>query len=184
MNSSIHPHLKQDRLIASLVDAGDLSLSEAAHLQECAACRADRLTMEKEFSSLGDLAERYSPEPDRPAVLHFPKERAWVAWPLGWKASMASAFALLLVISATWYFTGPFKTPAPFQEVANGTTPGDQELMSEINRLSENAIPRSYLYITGEYDKGLSEDFIRFVVPLEDHDAISRQNKKKGHAAC
>jgi hypothetical protein len=184
MKATLQSHLKEDRIIASIVDDRDLSASEAAHLLGCTECLSEKSKLEKSLFLLGNLAKHHSPEPRPQARIHLSKQRTWFARPLGWKASLASAFVLLLALSTTWYFTGSFRAPAPIQEIANGSKEGDHELMAEINRLSENAIPRTYLYITGEYDKGLSEDFIRFVAPLDDQDAIISRIQKKGQATC
>jgi predicted anti-sigma-YlaC factor YlaD len=177
-------HLEEDRIMASVIDEADLSPAEKEHLSECSGCREKKEKIQEEFALLGNLSEQFAPEPKRPFLRKKREPRPFLTSAFGWKLSLASAVAVLFAITATWYFSKPLRLQNSRQNAAEWTAATDQELMSEINAMAEDAFPRTYLYITGEYHKGLNDEFIRFIVPPVNNDSVSHLLKMKGRAAC
>ncbi|OGP57242.1 MAG: hypothetical protein A2V65_10945 [Deltaproteobacteria bacterium RBG_13_49_15] len=177
-------HLEEDRIMALIIDETDLSPVEKEHLSECADCRGKKEKIQEEFALLGNLAEKFAPESKRPVLRKKREPRPFLTSAFGWKLSLASAVAVLFTITATWYFFKPLRLQNSRQNASEWTAATDHELMSEINAMVETAFPRTYLYITGEYHKGLNDEFIMFIVPPVNNDSASRLFRMKGHATC
>ena len=59
------PHLEEDDMLRAVIDDTDLSALQRQHLAQCSQCRSHRQSLESELTHLGQLAERYAPEPLR-----------------------------------------------------------------------------------------------------------------------
>jgi hypothetical protein len=59
-----------------------------------------------------------------------------------------------------------------------------ERLMTEINGLVENALPPVYLDIVGETNLNMDEDFIDFLVPINEDAASISVLAKKGSILC
>jgi hypothetical protein len=169
-------HVSAADLVASIVAGEDLSPEARLHLQTCPECSRQRQRITDDLRALGSSARRFAPEPARKAVLpdRVPERspaRPW-GWTLGLSFAAAAAAALILVL-----------TPARPVFHPGGTLPGiaavdrddDAQLMAEVSRLEEDALPEGYKDISPEESPaGVDDDAtLDFVIPIDDDGGLS-----------
>lgn len=175
-------HLDESQLLRSIVDEAELPTSVREHLSACHRCRAGKERIEKSLMQLASMAVRFTPAaPERTC---WNPERVSRRWRLQWDwrfvraGGLAVAAVCLLVLGSSLYF-GTFPERAMVmldQESAN-----DAGLVADVNKLSENALPRLCLEICEESDGGLRDDFIEFVAPSPGRDLSS---EAEGYTIC
>ena len=174
------PHLAEDDMLRAVIDDTDLSTLQRQHLAECSRCRSRRESLESELTHLGQLAERYAPEPLRRTTVAHDKVRLPFSI-RGFAFSAATVVAVIIVVWAAFLIRN--QQQAPVGNLAQNMVEAER-LMTEINGLVENALPPVYLDIVGDTNLKTDEDFIDFLVPInEDADRVSVL-AKKGSILC
>ena len=181
---SIHntnePHLAEDDMLKAVIDDTDLSMLQQQHLAECSRCQSHRERLENELTHLGQLAERYAPQPLRRISVADDKARS----PLLTRRFTVSAAAVAAVIIVVWAtFLIRSQQQGGIGNLAQDMVEAER-LMTEVNVLVENALPQVYLDIVGETNLNMDEDFIDFLIPT--YDGVPRISAlaKKGSISC
>ena len=181
---SIHnhsePHLEEDDILQAVIDDTDLSELQQQHLVECSQCRTRREQLEQELTRLGQLAERYAPKPQRHIIVAEQKIRSPLFnWRIAFSA--AAVAAVILVVWGTSLIQNQ-------QQGSIGNLAQDmveaERLMTQVNILVENALPQVYLDIVGETSLNLDEDFMDFLIPVDESAAQISALAKKGSILC
>ncbi len=184
MSSDNGLHLKQDQVVRAVADEASLRHQLREHLSVCPQCRGEKDRLEESLSRLGQMAERFSPLSRRRVSLPAGKARTSFRWSWEWRAAFGVAVAVVFVM----FVVGG---AALFRSIHQGRVGQQaQELwepdpvMTEISRLSKNALPRAYLDISGESDSDLDEEFMQFIVPNTESDPLSYDSGEKGVELC
>jgi predicted anti-sigma-YlaC factor YlaD len=181
---SIHnhnePHLAEDDMLQAVIDDTDLSALQRQHLADCSRCRSHRESLESELTRLGQLAERYAPQPLRRITVAHDKVRSSFSIK-GFVFSAAAVAAAIIVVWATFLIRS--QQQAPVGNLAQNMVEAER-LMTEINGLVENALPPAYLDIVGDTNLNLDEDFIDFLIPTNEDAARISAFAKKGSILC
>ncbi len=173
-------HLAEDDILQAVIDDADLSALQKQHLAECFRCRSNKERLESELTNLGQLAERYAPEPLRRVSLA--KDKIWSPFLIRRFAfGAAAAAAAIIVVWAAFLIKGP--PPGSVGNLAQNMVEAER-LMTEINVLVENALPQVYLDIVGETNTNLDEDFIDFLIPTKGGAPRISALAKKGSLSC
>lgn len=165
MNLAKERHLDEQQLIQAVVDENDLPRSMQAHLVSCHQCRSSKVSFEQELGQLGQLAERYSPPPQRRITIPVHEARSPRGTFWNWRNAIAAAATVTAVLLVFWGTTS-FRQPTEFKIAG---TPSElmeaKRLMTEVNVLVENALPPLYLEITAEYEPDYDREFYQFLIP-------------------
>jgi hypothetical protein len=86
---------------------------------------------------------------------------------------MGTAVAALLVIGVIWWPGADLRVSDTSPPVAAWSEADDETFMAQIRDLTENELPQVYLDISEGLDVGDDEEFIDFIVPSLDPDALS-----------
>ena len=165
MNLDNEQHLDEQQLIQAAVDESDLPQSVKMHLGDCHQCRSEKESFEQEMAALGQLAERYAPQPQKRIVLPVQEARG-ARWTfLNWRHAVGAAASVAVVLMVFWGTT-------TFRNLTGYGTAGDpaelleaRQLMTEVNMLVDNALPPLYLEISAEYKPDEDKDFYQFLIP-------------------
>jgi hypothetical protein len=179
MKTADNDHLSERQFLQALVDAADLPAGASRHLSSCEACRHRLALRRRNLTAVGNMARRLAPSPPRylPIVDMARAPRGWfVRWRAASGLALAGAVALLLIGGLFWARLDD--NPGP--RMANRPAWPSDPVMVETGMLTENALPRIFLDLTGESDPLLDDEFIRFVVPSEEIGPLSRGPYKKG----
>ena len=165
MNSNTDEHLDEDQLIRAVVDANDLPAAVRNHLAECDQCRAGKHSFEKELASLGQLAERLAPKPQRRIVLPGAKTKRINLNFLDWRNLAAAAATMAAVLIVVWgtYTVHDISEHRAAERTAERREA--QQLLAEVNMLVDNALPSFYLEISGANSPDNDEEFYQFLIP-------------------
>ena len=181
---SIHkhsqPHLEEDDILQAVIDDNDLSVLQQQHLGECAQCRQRKEQLEQELVRLGQLAERYTPKPQKRIIVAEQKIRSpFLNWRIAFSA--AAVAAVVLVVWGTGLIQN--QRQGSIGNLAQDMVEAER-LMTQINTLVENALPQVYLDIVGETGLNLDEDFMEFLIPTNESAARISALAKKGSILC
>ena len=165
MNLDNQQHLDEQQLIQAAVDESDLPRSVQMHLGDCDQCRSEKESFEQEMAALGQMAERYAPQPQKRIVLPVPEARS-ARWTfLNWRHAAGAAASVVIVLMVFWGTT-------TFRNLSDYGTAGDpaelleaRQLMTEVNMLVDNALPPIYLEISADYKLDEDKDFYQFLIP-------------------
>ncbi|MBW1641505.1 MAG: hypothetical protein JRJ39_05795 [Deltaproteobacteria bacterium] len=185
MNFTKDQHLNDDQIICAIVEASDLPDTVRKHLAGCPQCRMAVEQFEEELSTLGKLAHHFSPKPETQITLPVEKttQSIFSAWK--WQFSFGAAFSAVLVFVMVWWAGTTNTAINGGPNNLSGELFEDEELMTEISSLSENALPKFYLDITGEPDPETEDDFMEFVNPSNEDTTLSlKNNRRKGVKLC
>jgi predicted anti-sigma-YlaC factor YlaD len=174
------PHLEEDDMLRAVIDETDLSALQRQHLAQCSRCRSHRQSLESELTHLGQLAERYAPEPLRRITVAQDKVRLPFSI-RGFAFSAATVAAAIIVVWATFLIRN--QQQGPVGNLAQNMVEAER-LMTEINVLVENALPQVYLDIVGDTNLKMDEDFIDFLIPINEDAARISVLAKKGSILC
>lgn len=165
MNLNNEKHLDEKQLIQAVVDENDLPRSVQVHLGDCHQCRFEKESFEQEMAALGQIAERYAPQPQKRIVLPVQEAGGPRRTFLNWRHAIGAAVAVALVAVVFWG-SGTLRniaglptagSPAELQEA--------RQLMTEVNMLVDNALPPLYLEISAEYKSDENKEFYQFLIP-------------------
>jgi predicted anti-sigma-YlaC factor YlaD len=180
IHNHIEPHLEEDDILQAVVDDTDLSVLQQQHLVECSQCRTRKERLKHELARLGQLAERYAPKPQKRVIVA--EQKVWSSL-LNWRIAISAAAvaAVILVVWGTLLIQNQ-------QQGSIGNLAQDmveaERLMTQINILVENALPQVYLDIVGETSLNLDEDFMDFLIPVNEGAARISALAKKGSILC
>ena len=174
------PHLAEEDMLQAVIDDTDLSTLQQQHLAECPRCRSHRERLENELTHLGQMAERYAPEPLRRITVAHDKVRAPFSI-RGFAFSAAAVAAVIIVVWATFLVRS--QQQGRIGNLAQNMVEAER-LMTEINVLVENALPQVYLDIVGDTNLNLDEDFIDFLIPTNEDTPKISVLAKKGSLLC
>ena len=173
-------HLNEETILQAVIDEADLSDPQQQHLAGCPQCRANKERLENELTHLGQLAERYAPEPLRRITLEEDKiRRPFLIRRFAF--GVAAAATVIIVVWAAFLIRNP--QPGNVGNVAQNMIEAER-LMSEIDVLVENALPQVYLDIVGETHSSLDDDFIDFLIPTGGGASQISALAKKGSISC
>lgn len=161
-------HLNEDQVIRSVVDENDLSVAVRDHLSTCLACQRKKEQIEKELTSLCRMAKESAPLPRQEIRLPFHKPRLW-----SWRPVFATGLAVILLIAGVWWYGLVTTSKEKMTAQIIGEAEKDRQLTAEIDALEEYAPYDFYPDISGESDPDYFDEFLEFVVPLEEN-----QNKE------
>jgi predicted anti-sigma-YlaC factor YlaD len=180
IHNHIEPHLEEDDILQAVVDDTDLSALQQQHLMECSQCRTRKERLEHELARLGQLAEGYAPKPQKRIIVAEQKVRSPL---LNWRIAFSAA-AVAAVILVVW---GTFLIQNQ-QQGSIGNLAQDmveaERLMTQVTILVENALPQVYLDIVGETSLNLDEEFMDFLIPVNESAARISALAKKGSILC
>lgn len=147
-------HLSDALILQAVVDEGDIPEHMIKHLTVCLKCRRERERIEENLTRLGVMAGRFSPPPSVRAVFRLKAEVSDFRRPSMWRvpmAAMSAAAAVLVFFAGSLLFTGGLD-----ERRANLTTEAvqDEQFISEISRLEENALPQIYLDLSDTEETG------------------------------
>ena len=175
MTNKKDTHLNEDQLLRAVVDETDLPPSLQEHLKTCRLCRTEKARFEQGLEELGHMAERLAPSPSR--KVRFPvressqRPRSW-SW--GWRTTLAAGMAAAAMVMVIVYGSGLVqRTREATVAVLTQEMWEDDQLMTEISELSENALPLVCFDISGESEPDFNEEFMDFVVPSTEGDLVS-----------
>ena len=184
MNPNNDLHLDEDQILHAVVDEAELSPTIREHLITCTQCRANKERFEQDLERLGDLAKHFTPLPKKRLSLPAQNTRISSGWSWKWQASLGTAMAAALVIFVVWS-TGLLRTASQDNlDMLAGEVFQPDPVMTEIRMLIENSLPSVYQEISGEYDSGLDEEFMQFVVPSMESESLSFEGGGKGVRLC
>lgn len=167
-------HINEDQLIIAVIDQNDLPAAVRLHLSKCPACQEKKRQLDQELGNLGRMAREFAPLPKRKAshilshILDGIQKTNTGLW--SWRPLFAASFAALFLIAGIWMTSPPVKNTSQEQMTARiiNEMEEDQYFILEIKALEENALPDFYPYVSGESDRYFDEEFINFVVPVEE----------------
>ena len=175
-------HLGENAILRAIIDDTDLSKRQRQHLLECSQCRAQKQQLENELDRLGQLAEQYAPETQRRVRVPEQKVRT-PFFSRGFAFSAAAAAALVIVVWAAIWVRSPQQEQGRIGNLAQNMVEAER-LMTEIDVLVENALPRVYLDIVGETNLNQDQDFFDFLIPTNDDATQISVFVKKGSTLC
>lgn len=166
-------HLNDDQIAQAVVDAQDLPIPLRKHLSECPHCGLAVEQFQKDLSSIGKLANQFSPEPKRRIALPVEKETASFLGSRKWQISFGTAVSAVIVFLMIWWsgMTNP-----SLNGVSNDRAEElweDETLMTEISSISNNALPQLYMDITGDFDSEMEDEFMEFINPSDDDTTLT-----------
>ncbi len=179
MTNQKENHLTEDQICRALVDKADLPETAKKHLAGCPQCHGAVKAQKKALEALGRMADQYSPKPGKNVII---PETAPISTRTPWRAVLGTAVAALLIVMmgySTFLKDTPISHDPADMETAFGET---DSLMMAVTLLSEEALPREYLDMTGEdtEEDEDDEDFLEFMIPAITNDDVSKNNNTGG----
>jgi uncharacterized protein YbaR (Trm112 family) len=177
-------HLDDDQILWSVVDEAELPLPLREHLTACPVCQGNKDRLAKDLAQMGQMAERFAPLPKKPVSLPVEEPRSAIRWSWGWRTFLGAAVAATLALIFVW--------KAPIFRTPSGNNAGtvawemqeEEQFMTEIALLVENALPPVYQDISEESTPGLDEEFMQFVVPPVENEPLTYDSRKRGVLIC
>lgn len=173
MNSIKDRHLNDDQIIKTIIEADDLPDMLREHLKACPQCHMAVKKFEEELSVLGKLANQFSPKPKERITLPVERERQSFFGSWKWQFSFGAAVSAVLIFVIIWW-SGITNT------AINGGSNNlsaelweDEQLMTDISSLADNALPQLYMDITGEPDPETEDNFKEFIDPSNEDISLS-----------
>jgi hypothetical protein len=158
-------HLDEDQVIRSVVDENDLPATVRNHFSTCLVCQGKKQQIEQELRNLGYVAEECAPLPRREVRLPFYEPRG--LW--SWRPVFLAGFAAIVLMAGIWWYGLLTASHEKMMSQVILETKKDEQLMAEINALEEYTPVDLYPDISGEPDLGYFDEFLMFVVPLEEN---------------
>lgn len=165
-------HLDEDQFIRSLVDESDLAVSARSHLSVCPACQEEKQRFSRTLNRLGHKAKDFAPLPQRKIVL-LPEPsffEKFGIFPLKRFAFSGGFVFVLLMMIGLWWTSSPFTTQEEDRQFAKiiEETDAEQQPLDEIQVLEGYTLPEFYMDVSGESSGYFGDEFLDFVVPLEE----------------
>ncbi len=155
-------HLNEDQILLSVVDENDLPEDIKSHLLGCPVCWRKKKAFVLELDRLGEKAKDFTSDlKQKPVLLD---RKPWNPFPRLPIFAAGSALVLIIVLALSLIlFTDSSK-----QMTSKLSTEKEDYvyLLDEI--LEEPYLPVHYLDITAASNSYFDDEFVEFVVPLED----------------
>lgn len=178
------PHLSEDEIVVAVVDPADLAPSRQRHLHQCQQCEAARRHLETGFARFGERVDQFTPSPLGPASLpDRPKRGRRIDWNWAWKGITAAAAAAMVILVVNMWPQQPSTGPLHLSRVAEKGPVETERLAGQVNALVENALPESYVVITGGNGSLLDDAFMDFIVPPVTEE-VSHFDLRRGQVPC
>jgi len=179
-------HLSENQLILAIVDKAELPDSLREHLSLCPRCCTGIKKIRKDLDNLGQAARQLAPASHKKISLPVEKPSKIYRWLHDWRISFG-ATATVVVALVIWFSV--LSVPGTISDedtldIMAHTTWDDVAFITEINLLTQNAMPQVYLDIIEEYYTGIDDEFIRFIIPDFHTDSLSYYQRRKGVKAC
>ena len=155
-------HLNEDQILLSLVDENDLSEDMKSHLLACIVCQEKKTALMSELQHLGEMAKDFAPLPQQKPVLLF-REPRHLSLHL---RILVAGFAVVLIIACLWSLVLFTDSSKPMTARLSTELEAHLYLMDDI--LKESALPEYYLDIAVASYNYFDDEFLEFVVPLEE----------------
>jgi len=181
-NKENHPD--EDQLIRAIVDEAKLPDSIHEHLSLCPRCRADIKKIEQDLNNLGQTARQLSPATHRKISLPVEEPSRIYRWLHDWRVSFGAIATAAVVVLVIWLSIPSTILYEDSLDIMAQVTWDDDVFITEINMLTQNAMPQVYLDIIGEDYLGIDDEFIKFVIPDFETDSLSYYQRKKGVKSC
>lgn len=186
MNTEKNHHLSEDQIIRAVVDESELSVSDRQHLGHCNLCRAQKTHLEQNLARLGQAASQFVPLPRKRLNLKASETSHSIQWSWNWKTALGTALAAAVLFIFMWWASQGeemFENSGRENLIANDDM-ASESLMTEVDILSENALPQEYMDIAAETESEFNEEFINFIAPLIEDDSLTFISGKKGVQLC
>ncbi len=177
-------HIDEEHLLQAIVDETDLPPSVREHLSSCPLCRENMEQIEQDLNNLGQTAKRLAPGTYRKISLPVEKSSRIYRWLHDWRISFGTIATAAVVVLVIWLSIPNTTIHEDSLDIMAQVTWDDDVFITEINMLTQNAMPQVYLDIIGEYYVGIDDEFIKFVVPDLETGSLSYNNRKKGVKLC
>lgn len=184
MSSEKNLHLDEDLLIRAVVNEDDLPPEHREHLSICPKCNANKKKIENDLKQLGQMAKRFAPSPGKNVSLPEVKLSWAQQWSWQWRGAFAVAVAAVFILFVTGIPPLFKNVPGGIDNLSPQQVPEYEELMSEVSRLAENALPPVYMDIAVESDSEFNEEFIEFLVPAVEDMPSTYNSRKTGGKLC
>ncbi|MCP4371803.1 MAG: hypothetical protein GY797_27355 [Deltaproteobacteria bacterium] len=177
-------HLDEDRQIRAIVYENKLPDAMREHLSLCPRCRNGIKKIKHDLNNLGQTAKRRSPVMHRKISLPIKKPSRIYRLLHDRRISFGAVAATAMVLFVVW-----LSIPSPILhedslDILAQVSWEDDDFMTEISALTENALPEVYLDIIRDSYSYLDDEFIQFVVPTVDTDSLSYEQERKGVKSC
>ncbi|MFC1824575.1 hypothetical protein ACFL9T_17855 [Thermodesulfobacteriota bacterium] len=174
-DKTLHPD--EDQILRSLVDDHGLPEKTRKHLEDCEACRHLRSSFQSELEFMGKMAGECTPAPLKKPVLPEPKPDRQQKYRLPVFAFGFAAAALVAVLSVFILFSDFSRELGTDLAVKSEVR---MHLLEDI--LNESELSENYLDITSTDVSYFDDEFLEFVIPLEDEPDTAR-NFLRGYQA-
>jgi hypothetical protein len=181
-NKENHPD--EEQLIRAIVDEDKLPDSIREHLSLCPRCRADIKKIEQELNTLSKTARQLVPATCRKISLPVEKPSRIYRWLHDWRVSFGAIATVAVAVLVIWLSIPGTILYENSLDIMDQATWDDDVFITEINMLTQNAIPQVYLDIIGEYYVGIDDEFIKFVISDFETNSLSYYQKRKGVKSC
>lgn len=170
-------HFTEDELIAFLVDERDLPSKRRAHLYQCELCNKRKEGIQQQLRDIRQQAEFLVPAFSKKLRLPASRTARSIGFRRYWVPALGSSLAIMLVITATWWF-GVLPFPFKTNRVDTNFTESDDVLLMQIGNLIDNPLPVSYREIGVMVDFDMNDEMTDFIVPsIENgHEAFTTNN--------
>jgi len=184
-NNTTDNHLTEDQILMALVDESELGLKFQSHLAACPICNNEKIKIERRIGELSRMAKRMTQMPTRSIRLPETKSRSFF-WS-GWRLSpvMGIALATVLVLMVLWRPARFYHQPGLGQDMLSQEMDEDNQFMTEVEILVENALPKEYQDILAVVETEFEDDFMYYIVPsVEDNNSQSLSQRERGVIKC
>ena len=184
MNPQDEFHLSNEDIVWAIVDSDRLDAARKRHLQTCRKCRQEKDYLAHLLENTGQIAADGVPVPTPAPSFEGRRARRSGSARIGWRAALAGTVLVLLAFTVGRYLPIKQRPTVPDSPVAPVADYNDSEAwMSEVNELTENALPQVFLDIAGQIEPGINDEFIEFIVPTEENDdSLGEMKRPKGVA--
>lgn len=160
-------HLTEGQILLGLVEENDLSERARGHLETCAVCREKRLSLVTELQYLGEMAHEFTPASRNITLpVKQPKPKRFRFPVLGTGFATAVLLTLLVGIHLFW---------SPSRQMQVEKVPeGDAQTVFFEEILVESALSEKLLDLTPSSYGFLDDEFMEFIVPLEEQSGSSQ----------
>lgn len=172
-------HLDEDQQIRAIIDEGILSHSRREHLSSCPRCRTDIKKIKLELNHLGQTARQQAPVMHRKISLPTEKPSKIYRWLHDWRISCGAITVTAMILFIVWV-----SIPSPILhedslDIIAQISWEDDDFMTEISALTENALPLVYLDIIEETYLSVDAEFIRSLIPFIEKEIPVLQSREE-----
>ena len=136
------------------------------------------------MNNLGQSARQLAPQVQRKISLPIEKPSKIYRWLHDWRVSFGAIATASVVVLVIWLSIPSTILYEDSLDSMAQVTWDDDVFITEINMLTQNAMPQVYLDIIGEYYVSIDDEFIKFVIPDFETDSLSYYQRKKGVKSC